>query len=103
MAAQATKDFDFDALLATAADKFEKSENKTAIVGYGAAAATAILTAEWLIHLPLLDFLLGFPIQLLGLLMLPYLGIKYFVEGDDYTKDAETALVRCGPHFISYK
>jgi hypothetical protein len=32
--------------------QFEASENKVAVVGYGAAAVVAILTAEWLIHLP---------------------------------------------------
>jgi hypothetical protein len=34
--------------------------------------------------------LLGFPIQLLGLLMLPYLGIRYLVDGGDVAKDVET-------------
>ena len=46
-----------------------------------------------LIHLPLLNFLLGFPIQLLGLVLLPYLSVKYFVEGDNISKDASKALV----------
>ena len=36
--------------------------------------------------------LLGFPIQLIGLLALPYLGIKYYVEGEDPKRDAEGVL-----------
>lgn len=39
--------------------QFEKSENKPAIIGYSAAALGAFFTAEWLIHLPLLDFVSG--------------------------------------------
>lgn len=39
----------------------------------------AVFTAEWFIHLPLFNALLGFPIQLLGLVLTPYLAIRYFV------------------------
>jgi hypothetical protein len=42
-----------------------------------------------LIHLPALNVLLGFPIQLLGLLALPYLGVRYLIDGGDVSKDAE--------------
>ena len=48
--------------------------------------------AEWFIHIPLFDFLLGFPIQLLGLLSLPLLYIRYFQENADPVADAEAAL-----------
>lgn len=57
--AKASKEFDFDDLLMNIANdvsaKYEKAENKTAVIGYTAAAAAAILTAEWLIHLPLFN------------------------------------------------
>lgn len=33
--------------------------------------------------------LLGFPVQLVGLLALPYLGIRWFVDGQDAGKDIE--------------
>lgn len=46
-----------------------------------------------LIHLPLLNFLLGFPIQLLGLALLPYFGVKYLVEKDSIKSDAGDAFV----------
>ena len=36
--------------------QFEKSENKVAIVGYSAGALGAFVFAEWLIHLPGLNF-----------------------------------------------
>ncbi|GAB4820684.1 hypothetical protein N2152v2_007730 [Parachlorella kessleri] len=90
--AEAKQDFDFDTFLMETANKFEQAENKPAIIGWGVAAAAAILTAEWLIHLPVFNVLLGFPIQLVGLLALPYLGIKYYVEGEDPKRDAEGVL-----------
>lgn len=92
--ARAESGDDFDAVLAKYADKFEKSENKTAIVGYTAAAAGALIFAEWLIHKPILDFLLGFPIQLLGLAVLPVLGVRYFVDNKDVGKDVEDVTQR---------
>ncbi len=72
---------DFDALLLDVSNRFEAAENKAAIVGWTAGAAFAIITAEWFIHLPLLDALLGFPIQFLGLVTAVSLGLRYYVEG----------------------
>lgn len=63
------------------ANKFEKADNKPAIIAFTAAAFFAITTAEWLIHLPLFDFLLGFPIQFLGLLTAANYGLKVY-KGD---------------------
>lgn len=84
---------DFDKVLADLGDKFEASDNKAAIVAYSAAAVFALWFSEWLIHLPALNFILGFPIQLLGLVLLPYLGVKYFVEKDgSITDDAGRAV-----------
>lgn len=83
---------DFDAYLNKMAEKFEKTENKPVVIGYVAAAAFAFITAEWLIHLPVLDFLLGFPVQLVGLLALPYLGVRWFVDGQSAGKDIEEAV-----------
>jgi hypothetical protein len=37
---------------------------------------------------------LGFPVQLVGLLTLPYLGVRWFVDGNDASKDIEAAAVR---------
>jgi hypothetical protein len=92
VAAKATEDVDFDKVLADLADKFEKSDNKTAIIGYSAAAAGALWFSEWLIHLPLFNVLLGFPIQLLGLVLLPYFGVKYLVDKDSALEDAKGAV-----------
>lgn len=83
------QEFDFDALLAKAADKFEKAENKPVVIGYGVGALVAFFIVEWLIHLPVLDILLGFPAQLLGVLAGPYLLIRYLVDKEDITKDVE--------------
>lgn len=113
--------------------QFEKADNKPALLGWGFAGLSVFLFSEWLIHLPLFNFvrvywcaaadlnrstlctistkhtvfatrrthatrrtqLLGFPIQMLGLFMLPYLGVRYGVEGKDFVKDASEAVV-CG-------
>ena len=40
--------------------QFEKSDNKGAIIGYGAAGLIAFFFSEWLIHLPLLSFVRPF-------------------------------------------
>lgn len=82
---------DFDAYLNKMAEKFEKTENKPIVIAYIAAAAFALITAEWLIHLPALNVLLGFPVQLLGLLVMPYLGVRWFVDGQSAGKDIEDA------------
>lgn len=82
---------DFDAYLAEWADKFEKAENKPVVIGWVSAAVAAFFVAEWLIHLPALDVVLGFPVQLVGLLTLPYLGVRWFVDGGDASKDIEAA------------
>ena len=36
--------------------QFEKTDKKPAVIGWTAAAVGAFFLAEWLIHLPLLDF-----------------------------------------------
>lgn len=67
--------------------QFERAENKPAIVAWTSAAIFAFFFSEWLIHLPGLNVLLGFPVQLVGLLVLPSLGLRYikvracFLEG----------------------
>jgi hypothetical protein len=80
--------------------QFEKSNNKPVVVGYSIAALAAFFTAEWLIHLPGLDILLGFPVQLVGVLVLPYLAVKYLVNGDDILTDTGKAVV-C-PHWLYF-
>lgn len=45
-----------------------------------AAAFFAIVVAEWLIHVPLFNVLLGFPIQFIGLVVTPYLALRYYVD-----------------------
>jgi len=79
-------------LLNQFAEKFEKAENKPAVIGLSAAAAGAFFFTEWLIHLPLMNVLLGFPIQLLGVVMLPVLGVRYLVNGKSVAADASDAV-----------
>lgn len=74
--------------------QFEKSDNKAAIVGYTAAAAGLFFFTEWLIHLPGLNLILGFPIQLVGVLALPLLYVRYGIEGGNILDDVGDATVR---------
>ncbi|KAI3436689.1 hypothetical protein D9Q98_006104 [Chlorella vulgaris] len=79
-AAASSKPADFDELLMLVAEKFEKADNKPVVIGYLAAAIGAIVAAEWFIHLPLFNILLGFPIQFIGLIATPYLALRYYVD-----------------------
>ncbi|CAL5225357.1 g8160 [Coccomyxa viridis] len=87
----AQKDTDFDSILTSLADKFEKTEKKPAVIGWTAAAVGAFFLTEWLIHLPLLNVLLGFPLQLVGVLSLPWAYLKYVDEGDSIVDDLGSA------------
>jgi hypothetical protein len=71
---------DFDTILAETANQWEAAPNKVAIAGWMTGAISAIFVAEWLIHLPGLNVLLGFPVQFLGLMTVPYLYIRYYVD-----------------------
>lgn len=82
---------DFDDFLIKMSERFDKAQNKPAVIGYSAAAIGAFFAAEWIMHLPLLNALVGFPVQLVGLLALPVLGVRYLVDGGDFGKDLETA------------
>lgn len=85
---------DFDDLLMKLANKFEKVENKPLVIGYGVGALVAFLLVEWLIHLPILDILLGFPAQLLGVLLGPLLLIRYLVDKEDISADIEQTVAK---------
>ncbi|GMH45152.1 hypothetical protein BSKO_13109 [Bryopsis sp. KO-2023] len=88
------EEVDFDALLIKVADEFDKLDNKPVVIGYGVAALFSLFFVEWLIHLPGLDFLIGFPVQLLGVVIAPYLAIRYGLDKEDWYGDIETFLKR---------
>ena len=51
--------------------------------------------AEWFIHLPLFNVLLGFPIQFVGLVVTPYLALRYYVDKEgDLMDDAEELVAK---------
>lgn len=88
------EEVDFDALLIKVADEFDKLDNKPVVIGYGVAALLSLFFVEWLIHLPGLNFLIGFPVQLLGVLIAPYLAIRYGLDKEDWYGDIEGFLKR---------
>eukprot|EP00873_Tetraselmis_striata_P034303 jgi/Tetstr1/454567/TSEL_041462.t1 len=89
---QGGSEMDFDAYLTLFAEKYEASENKGAVAGYSIGALVAFIFIEYFIHLPVFNVLLGFPLQLLGVLMAPYLGVRYLMDGKDIKDDVGTAI-----------
>jgi ABC-type uncharacterized transport system permease subunit len=77
--------------------QFEASENKGAVAGYSVGAVIALIFIEYFIHLPVFNILLGFPLQLLGIAMAPYLGVRYLMDGKDVKEDIGDAFVRFLP------
>ena len=51
-----------------------------AIIAWTSAAFGVIVISEWFIHLPAFNVLLGFPVQLLGLVCAFNLAYKYYIE-----------------------
>ena len=80
---------DFDSILADFASEFEKypQDKKVAVAGWGAAALGAFVFAEKIMHTVVFDFLIGGPVQMLGLLALPGIALK-FIDGKDLAGEA---------------
>jgi len=72
--------------------QFESSENKPVVVGYGVGALIAFFFTERLINGPVFNIFLGWPLQTLGLLVAPYLAVRYLKDGEDWYADASDAL-----------
>lgn len=81
-----------DSIVAKITEKYENAQNKPAVIAYTGGSVTLLIFAEWLINKPGLNILLGFPVQLIGLLFLPGLVNKYLVEKKSAGDDAKSAL-----------
>ncbi|KAL3154480.1 hypothetical protein ABBQ32_013944 [Trebouxia sp. C0010 RCD-2024] len=90
--AAADQDVGLEGIIGKLSEKYENANNKPAVAAWAGASVFAIFFAEWLIHRPGLNILLGFPIQLFGLLLLPGAIVKYLVEKDDPSEDVRGAL-----------
>jgi hypothetical protein len=82
--------------------QWEKSDAKAAVVGYSLLVLIVVYLTESLVHLPLLNVLLGVPLELLGLTSAVALAYKYTQEGGDPLDDLSALTVRlacvwCGP------
>lgn len=82
------KSFDFDEVLQGLSDKFDKSDNKPVVIGYSVGAVIAFIVLERIINAPVLNIILGWPLQTLGLLLTPYLAVRYLNDGEDWYADA---------------
>jgi len=87
-AAVAPRAKDLDTVLADFAAEFEQypQDRKVATAGWAAAGLGAVVLGEKIMHTVVFDVLLGFPIQLLGLLVLPGLVVKA-LDGKDLVEE----------------
>jgi len=77
--------------------QWEKSDAKAAVVGYSLLVLFVVYLTESLVHLPLLNVLLGVPLELLGLTSAAALAYKYTQEGGDPIDDLSALTVRGQP------
>merc|ERR1711865_570215 len=85
---------DPEAFVKKFSDKFEASENQPVVIGYGVGFLVALYIVESLIHLPLLNILVGFPLEVLGLCSAGVLGYKYFAEDGKPEEDLDATLTK---------
>lgn len=83
------EEIDFDAILAKAADKWEKSDKKVPVIGYSVATLVAIILIEKIVHFPVLNVLLGIPLELVGVFSTVFLGVRYVKEKKDPLTDVD--------------
>ena len=65
--------------------------NVPVIAAYGLAGAVALSTVDGIINLPLLNILVGAPVQVLGLLTSVVLAKRYLKDGVSYPADWKNA------------
>ena len=68
--------------------------NKDTVILYGVGALVALGVTDGIINLPLLNILLGAPVQILGFVTALALGVRYLKEGGDVTSDAKGLAVK---------
>jgi hypothetical protein len=74
-------------LLIKAQRTWDTVENKPVVVGYSVGLLVGLYFVESLIHLPVLNLVIGFPLELLGVMSAGALALRYTVEGVDPTTD----------------
>ena len=68
--------------------------NKDTVILYGVGALVALGVTDGIINLPLLNILVGAPVQILGFVTALALGVRYLKEGGDVTSDAKGLAVK---------
>ena len=68
--------------------------NKDTVILYGVGALVALGVTDGIINLPLLNILIGAPVQILGFVTALALGVRYLKEGGDVTSDAKGLAVK---------
>ena len=63
--------------------------NKETLLGYGVGGLVALGIVDGLINLPLLNILVGAPVQILGFVTALSLGVRYLVDGKDAKSEAK--------------
>lgn len=69
-------------------------EKKFVVVGYAAALLVGLYFVESLIHLPILNLVVAFPLELLGVSTAGVLALRYTVEGVNVQDDIDAAVAK---------
>ncbi len=73
--------------LASRAPQWEAADNKPVLAGYGVGLLVGLYFVESLIHLPVLNLVIGFPLELLGVMSAGALALRYLKQGGDAEAD----------------
>ncbi len=79
----------------TRAPQFDKLENKPVVIGYGVGLLVGLYFVESLIHLPVLNLVIGFPLELLGVMSAGALALRYLKQGGDAEADLSSVAATC--------
>jgi len=99
----AEEEVDFDAILAKGAEAWEKVDNKPVVAGYSVALLVATFFALKFTHLPVIDILIGVPLEVLGIFSAVFLGYRYVKEDGDAYKDVTTFLKKITADLPGFK
>jgi hypothetical protein len=68
--------------------------NKDTVAAYAIGSLVALAVVDGIINLPLLNILIGAPVQILGFLTAVVLGKRYLADGGDVAADAKALAVK---------
>lgn len=83
-----------EVLSSAAADAIAAVPNKEVVLAYGIGSLVALAIVDGIINLPLLNVLIGAPVQILGFVTALALGVRYLNDGKDAKAEAKELLLK---------